>query len=915
MTTLYKALKRPAALWGIPMVPLVLSFGLLVVLAMWTSPFLFLLIPVNFYLLKGLSKKDIHIFSLMAARLRTRGNAVANRFYGATAFKSVPHDNVDVTEFLEDMKLNQPATISKYVPYSSHIHSNVVRGTDGSLFVTWELIGTAFDCESADVLEVVTTQLNAMYRSYEGQPVTFWRHNIRERFTDTLFRESGNHYADEVSRLYYEGIEKKGFRRNRLFLTVCFRPFSALDKSERKRMPKAQKVKELDEALQDMLDIKKSLDSYLSRFTARVLGTFEHNGLVFSSQMAFYEYLLTHQWRNVRVTNTPLSDILGSADLFFSSDSGQVSHIDGTSYFRGLEIKEYSPDVGTGIMDNLLYAPCDYVATQSYTCMSREEARNRIVSTRKRLISADDDAVSQRMELEVALDLLQSGVIAFGKHHFSLMVFADSLDALVDGAGEISNGLNNIGLTPVPATISLAAAYFSQLPGNYTLRPRLGEISSQNFAELGCMHNFFPGKRDRAPWGEAMVVLPTPSGDGYYLNLHNTLFGQDDFNEKTPFSTSIIGTNGSGKTVLMGFMAVCQQKYGRQDSFSPEAMTKRLTTVYFDKDRGAQINVMALGGRYFRVESGQPTGFNPFRLPVTKRNVNFVKQLMKILCTRGGASLTERDELRLSKGVDRVMYELRPENRVYGVTRLLENLSEPANEESQANGLTIRLAKWAQGGEFGWVFDNEEDTFNIGECDNFGIDGTEFLDNQDICAPVSFYLLYRVTSLLDGRRLVIFMDEFWKWLNDPVFADFAYNKLKTIRKLNGCLIPATQSPAEIITNPIAPAVVEQCATQIFSANPNATREQYVDGLKVPEEVFEVIKSIDPSRRQYVVIKNQFRRGDLKKFSALVTLDLSGIGGYVKVLSSSAENLEIFDSLYRPGMQPSDWLGIYLNKAL
>lgn len=915
MTTMYKALRRPVALWGVPMVPLVMSFTVLIVAAMWISGFLFLLLPLNFLLLKALAKKDPHIFSLMAVRLRTRGNGVANRFYGATVYKAIKQDSVDISEFLENMKLNQQATIDKHIPYSSHIHRHVVRGSDGSMFATWEFIGTSFDCEAEEALEVVTTQLNAMYRSYEGQPITFWRHNIRESFSDHLAAETGNFYADEVSRRYNDSLKNRGFRRNRLFLTICYRPFSAIDKSERRRLKDKQKALELDEALQDMLDIVKSMSSYLSRFTAKSLGTFEENGTVFSEQLSFYEYLLTHKWRKVRVTSTHASNILGNADLFFTADSGQINHIDGTTYFRGLEIKEFTPETGTGLMDALLYAPCDYVVTQSFTCMSREEARKSIVRTRKLLISADDDAISQRLDLDVALDLLTSGHISFGKHHFSMIVYADSLDALVDDTGEISNGLNNIGVTPVRATIELPAAYFAQLPGNYRLRPRLGEISSQCFAEISCMHNFFPGKRDNAPWGDAVAVLPTPSGDAYYLNLHNTLFGQDDFNEKTPFSTSVIGTNGSGKTVLASFLSVMQQKYGRPDSFSSHAVTKRLTTVYFDKDRGAEMNVLALGGRYYRLIAGEPTGFNPFMLPATKRNVTFVKQLMGLLCTRNGSTLTPRDEQRLSMAVDRVMYVLKPENRVYGVTRLLENLSEPASNEAQENGLHIRLAKWAQGGDYGWVFDNESDNFHIGDCDNFGIDGTEFLDNKDICAPLSFYLLYRVTSLLDGRRLVIFMDEFWKWLNDPVFADFAYNKLKTIRKLNGCIIPLTQSPAEIITNPIAPAVVEQCATQIFSANPNATKEHYVDGLKVPLEVFEVIKSIDPSRRQYVVIKNQFRRGDLKRFSALVTLDLSGLGGYIKVLSGSADNLEIFDSIYRPGMQPSDWLDKFLDKAL
>lgn len=143
--------------------------------------------------------------------------------------------------------------------------------------------------------------------------------------------------------------------------------------------------------------------------------------------------------------------------------------------------------------------PCDYMITQTYTCMSREEARKAIKRTRRLLMSADDDAVSQRLDLDVALDLLTSGKIAFGRHHFSLIVFSRSLDNLVADTSEISNALNNLGITPVPAALSLSAAYMAQLPGNYHLRPRLGELSSQNFVELAALHNFYPGKRDNAP--------------------------------------------------------------------------------------------------------------------------------------------------------------------------------------------------------------------------------------------------------------------------------------------------------------------------------------------------------------------------------------------------------------------------------
>jgi type IV secretion system protein VirB4 len=120
-----------------------------------------------------------------------------------------------------------------------------------------------------------------------------------------------------------------------------------------------------------MLEIKGSLDTALSRYAARPLGTFTEDHAVFSSQLAFYEYLLTHQWRRVRVTRTPgvFDDGVGGAVLF--GESGQINHASGTHYFRGLEVKEFPEETATGMMDSLLYAPCDYDHAVVYLHVTR----------------------------------------------------------------------------------------------------------------------------------------------------------------------------------------------------------------------------------------------------------------------------------------------------------------------------------------------------------------------------------------------------------------------------------------------------------------------------------------------------------------------------------------------------------------
>lgn len=916
MAILNKALTRPAALLGIPLVPLVIACGAIALMTVYLRNYwlLLLLIPTLIEM-RSKARKDIQFFNLKLLEFKTRGRKASNKFYGANVISSQQYEAIDITEFNKKMRLNESVNISKYIPYSSHVNEHIVKNRKGDFVATWELGGTIFECEDEHHLTFQTVKLNNMIRAFEGLPVTFYLHRVRESYTDTFECNSGIPFSDEVASLYYNTIKDKPFRHSRLFLTACFIPLSRLERSAMKQKSDGARRQALDASLKVMLEHWELLNTSLESFTATPLGAYEENGRVYSSQLSFYNRLLTGKWQKIAVTRSPFYDVLGASDLFFSTDTGQCNGIDEPIFFRSLEIKDHAPETYTGLFDALLYADCDYVLTQSFTCMAKDEAKNYIKLTQNRLQSADDDAITQQEDLMVARDLLQSGHISFGKYHFSLIVSSPSEERVIKDTNALAEPLKDLGILVTLSTMSLPAAYLAQLPGIYDLRPRLVPVSSQNFADMASLHNFHSHKREGNPWGEAIAVMKTPSGNGYYLNLHNSQADVDEFNEKNPGNSMVIGSTGTGKSTLLAAMKHLMQKYRRPSSFTDSATHKRMTTVYFDKDRSAEMSIRQMGGRYFRIRTGEPTGWNPFALQPTKRNINFIKQLIRIICTRDGKPLDPRDEERISAGVNTIMLDYPPEYRRYGITRLLEVLPEPPTKEARTNGLRIRLKQWAQGGEFGWVFDNEADTFNIAEDDNFGIDGTEFLDDKDVRAPITFYLLYRVTSLLDGRRLVLFMDEFWKWLADKEFAKFALNMLKVIRKLNGIFVPATQSPDEMVKNEISAAIIEQCGTQIFMANPKASREDYVNKLKVPESVFDIVKNLDPGSRQMVILKTPLRRGETRPFVSLAKMNLSGLGRYTKILSGSEDNLKIFDSIYKEGMKPEEWKDEFLKKAI
>jgi type IV secretion system protein VirB4 len=917
MALLYKAMTRPAMFLGVPATPMLATLGGIFLVSVYVSKLLLLLAPIAWLLLKAAASQDEHIFSLWGLKLRTRGNPKANRHYEANAISASHYDPVNIEEFLDTMKLSDRAPLENIIPYSSHVDTSTVKTKEGDYITTWQVMGSQFECESHRDLAFIDEQLATLIRGFSNKPVTFYVHSVRESFFDGFGATSSNPFADEVVTRYEEAIRSNQFKGNKLYFTLVYRPDGdgMMNKAERKSLSLEEKKNNIERHVTTMQGFHSMMDAALNKFTAKRLGMQEKKGVTFSSQLSFYHYLLTGTRQPIRVTNAPIYRYLGNADIFFGNDTGQVKPpLSQGRFFRSIEIKEFIPETGGGHLDALFYVNADYVVTHSFTVLGKGEALKRIKQAKKQLISTEDDGVSQIAQLDEALDQVVSGDVSFGMYHMTVMVFADTKEELEASTAEVMAVFSDAGFVSVLSTLSLPAAFCAQLPGVVHLRPRLAPISNRNFVELASLHNVYQGKRDLNCWGEALGVFKTPSGQAHYLNLHHANLFTDETGEKNLANTKIIGGTGSGKTMLLSFLSCLLQKYSNPLSFAPDAKVKRLTTVFLDKDRGAELCVRALGGEYYRVKTGEPTGWNPFSLPNNKRNRQFLKSLMKILCERTGEKLSSSEEVRINEAVEAVM-AMPDEMRHHGISRLLEHLTQSATREARENGIMLRLSQWAQGGQFGWVFDNAEDTFHIGEVNNFGIDGTEFLDDADVCTAISFYLLYRITQLLDGRRLVIFIDEFWKWLKDEAFSDFVYNKLKTIRKLNGLVLPATQSPDEILKHPIARAVVESCATGIYLSNKEADRGDYVDGLKVSEQDFEIVKGLTPTSRQFLVKKGGLIKGDSQSFSALATLDLSGLGKYTKILSASEDNLSIFDDIYRPGMKPHEWIDTYLAKAV
>jgi type IV secretion system protein VirB4 len=165
-----------------------------------------------------------------------------------------------------------------------------------------------------------------------------------------------------------------------------------------------------------------------------------------------------------------------------------------------------------------------------------------------------------------------------------------------------------------------------------------------------------------------------------------------------------------------------------------------------------------------------------------------------------------------------------------------------------------------------------------------------------------------VRQLLDGRRLVCWMDEFWRLLADRAFEGFATDGPRTWRKLNGAMCLATQSVSDVLAATISRTLIEQTPTKIFFPNPEASHAEYVDGLGLSQREFRLIKEqLTVGSRQFLV-----RQGN---HSVVCQLDLKGLDGELAVISGRAHSVERLHALMdQHGSEPHQWLPAFMAEA-
>ena len=553
-------------------------------------------------------------------------------------------------------------------------------------------------------------------------------------------------------------------------------------------------------------------------------------------QLRFFRRLLNFdEWR---IAGKPQSTQFLDYQVVNSNIEAERDHLRvGDHVVRVLTMKEAITETRPLVLDSLLKIAGNFYVVTEWTPLAADKARKEVTKRRRHFNMSKTGFVSQmgndatktnprdvlvdeskQADIENLGDCLRAlgDGQSLGDFSLTIVLYGKAKAELDQLVGEFTGVFTNADGNLFVETYNQLNAYFAAVPGNYALNLRRLYLLNTNYADLSFLFTILPGEKTNAHLGtEYLAALETDNNTPYFLNLHNGEVAH----------TLILGITGSGKSYFCNFILQNAQKYAP-------------LTFIFDIGGSFQSLTTIFGGSYLNVgKEARDFTINPFSLPYGKENLQFLFSFFRVLIEGNEQRyrLDFKEERKLWDGIERT-YMLEPDQRT------VSNFGNIIGE------LKERLHRWTRGGQYGFLFDNAEDTLSFSRFQTFNFAG--WGDAPEVLEPLLFYVLHRASNeIADPKKLATFkmflLDEAWLFIKNETIRNYVVQAQKTWRKHNAAMILATQSIKELEESGMLQIVSESCPTKIFLANPEMNRDVYREAFHLNDTELDLIGGLVP----------------------------------------------------------------------
>ncbi len=575
-------------------------------------------------------------------------------------------------------------------------------------------------------------------------------------------------------------------------------------------------------------------------------------------------------------------------DVEFLRD-GLIRYISGGNQsFAACVSFKISPDyLDEEFFDTVSTIQTEMITLNAFQIMGNADVESVI---RQRRATADDEkkdsTEDQISEAKTMMDENLSGNQSLVNYYPLFVLFGatkEDLDKYIDEFRKISA---QFGILPVVETFASKVSWFAQIPG-FDVFPRSFKLLSRA-AAISIPMSAQPRGVENSDWGPGpLVVFPTAQGTPYQFQFHVS------DKPAAVAHTLTIGPTGGGKTTLFSFLIAQSLRHPKLKAF------------FFDRNKGAEIFTMAVGGKYVTMQGKEKnsdpmansflTHLNPLKMPDSAANRAFLRRWFAIIS--GQTDALSADEIARAVSVNF--------DYLNDKDRLLKNLWESCF--SSSGNMRAALKKWVDPLQYGDMFNEASDTLDLySRLTTF--DFTDILQDEVLSPAVISYILHRINNITvsGGNPSLIMIDETAPMLENKMFRDNFITGLQEGRKNRQAYMVAFQRANVLDKLGIGDVVRGQAQTVLFFRNPAADANDYAHWNLNPLEMAFIQGKAYPNLKRAVLLSRPVN-GE----SVILNTELGGLGNMLRLFESGRSSVLLAEELYK--MYGNNFVNEYLKK--
>jgi type IV secretion system protein VirB4 len=769
--------------------------------------------------------------------------------------------------------------LADFLPWAALIAPSVILNKDGSLQRTARFRGPDLDSATPAELVATSARLNsALRRLGSGWAVFVEAQRIpAQDYPASKFPDPVSALVDAERRAQFE--EAGAHFESAYFLTLVWMP--PADDASRAEGWLLENAPDRSTKPQDLISgfvgRADRLIDLLDGFMPEIAWLSDEETLTY-----LHSTVSTRRQR-VRVPEVPMH-----LDAVLADDPlvGGLTPRLGVAHLKTLTIIGLPSATWPGLLDELNAQGFEYRWCTRAICLDKTDAarvftrirrqwfakRKSVAAILKEVMTneastlLDSDAANKAADDDEALQELGADVAGAAYVTATITVWDEDVraaEAKLKATEKIVQGRD---FTCIPETLNALEAWLGSLPGHLNANVRQPPISTLNLAHMIPISAVWAGPdRNHHLDGPPLFHAETDGTTPFRFSTHVGDVGH----------TLIVGPTGAGKSVLLALMALQFRRYVRAQVFA------------FDFGGSIRCATLAMGGDWENLGDALANEEPAVQLQPLARiheasERAWAQDWLAGILGREGATIDPAARDHLWSALSSLASAPREERTLTGLSVLL-----------QSTELKRALKPFCLGGPFGRLLDAEAE--NLGSAEVLAFE-TEGLIGSAAAPAVLAYLFHRIEARLDGRPIMILIDEGWLALDDANFGGQLREWLKTLRKKNASVIFATQSLADIDGSLIAPAIIESCPTRIFLPNERAFEPQIAriyQNFGLNDRQIDIVARATPKHDYYC----QSQRGN-----RLFSLGLGEVALAFTAASSKADQTAITDLLATHGRE-------------